>query len=280
MKELLILTLISILQMGGFAQIPNGGFEDWELIQNFEKPLFWETNQDSNYVRFVKDTLSIQGDYSLKIVPGSFTAWYECMSYAWTGIHLQTSVGENKSLIFFVRSVPDSTNQFESVFLRIAGKLFIGGNFESDYKWETFERIDNFTKVQIPILNPDVDSLTIRIFGGALNGAADGCPNRSFSWIDDMRISETEVINSSLELIPQNNKVTVFPNPSNGIIEVFQSEIKFTDFQLYSLEGELIEQGRLNGKMINLRNMHKGLFILRLTSANQSFELTKKIMIE
>lgn len=280
MKKSLFLTLILTLQIGGFAQIPNGGFEDWELIQNFEKPIFWETNQDSNFVRFEKDTLSIEGNYSLKVVPGSFTAWYGCMSYTWTGVHLQTSVGENKSLTFFVKSIPDSTNQFEWVFLRISGKLFIGGNFESNYKWETFDRVDDFTKIQIPILNPNVDSLTIQIFGGALNGAADGCPNRSFSWIDGMGIAETEIINSISEFTTENKKVSIFPNPSNGTIEVVQSENKITNYQLYSLGGNLIEAGRLNGKMINLRNTQKGLFVLRLTNANQSFELTKKIKIE
>ncbi|MEM1325409.1 MAG: T9SS type A sorting domain-containing protein [Bacteroidota bacterium] len=280
MKALLILILISILEIGAIAQIPNGGFEDWELIQNFEKPIFWETNQDSNFVRFEKDTISIEGNYSLKIVPSTFTAWQECMSYSSTGIHLQTSVGENKSLTFFVKSVPDSTNQFESVFLRISGRFYVGGNFETDYEWETYERIDDFTKVQVPILNSDVDSLTIQIFGGALNGAADGCHNRSISWVDGIGIAETEIINSNSELTTENSKVLIFPNPSNGIIDVVQSKNKITNYQLYSLGGKLIEIGRLNGERVILKNRQKGIFVLILTNENQSFELSKKVKIE
>lgn len=280
MKGTLILILISILKIGAIAQIPNGGFEDWELTQNFEKPIFWETNQDSNFVRFEKDTISIEGNYSLKIVPSSFTAWQECMSYSSTGISLQTSVGENKSLTFFVKSVPDSTNQFESVFLRISGRFFVGENLETDYEWETYERIDDFTKFQVPILNSDVDSVSIQIFGGAFNGAADGCANRSLSWVDGIGIAETEVINSNTELTTESNNVLVFPNPSNGIIELAQSKNKISNYQLYSLEGKLIEVGKLNGKRVVLRNSQKGVFVLKLTDENQSFELSRKVIIE
>jgi hypothetical protein len=223
MKIASILVLVAFLQFEVFAQIPNGGFEDWEQIHDFEKPLLWETNQHPYYLkRFEKDTLSVEGNYSLKVVPGSFSAWYQCISHAWTAVNLQMPLGENKSLTFFAKSIPDSLDHWGDgyVFLRVEGKLFSAGSFKGSYEWYTYERIDDFTKVQIPIAHSNIDSLTIEIRGGALNGATDGCPHRSYSWIDGFAIEDTEISSANAGLRPNDKIVSVFPNPSSGIIKI------------------------------------------------------------
>ena len=67
MKKVFFLTIFVFICFNVYGQIKNGSFEDWESIQNFERPEYWETNQDSNLVRFERDTISIEGNYSLKI---------------------------------------------------------------------------------------------------------------------------------------------------------------------------------------------------------------------
>lgn len=163
MKFLYILIFGSCFVSTVFTQIPNGGFEDWQPVSNYEKPDLWETNQNAGYHRFVKDTVSVEGKFSLKIIPGPYSAFWECRSMAWTSVQLDTSVGENKSLVFFARSIPDSTNSFQSVFLQIKCWFWSKGQFVSSSKWETFDPTMDFTKVQIPLPDPDIDSLEIWI---------------------------------------------------------------------------------------------------------------------
>jgi hypothetical protein len=62
MKKFLLTTIVGIIVFSlSLAQIPNGGFENWEQIDNFEKPLNWSTNQDTFYTRMVRDTISVEG---------------------------------------------------------------------------------------------------------------------------------------------------------------------------------------------------------------------------
>ena len=154
----IILTPISLLGIV-YGQIPNGGFEDWEFIQNFEKPVGWNTNQDSNLIRFEKDTLSVEGSYSLKFVPSTYTAFYNCTSFAYKRIGLDGPIGENKSLTFFLRSVPDTLNPFESAYFEIKCAFFESGTLSSHYEWTTFEVIDDFIKIEIPIANSSVEKV-------------------------------------------------------------------------------------------------------------------------
>lgn len=283
MKVASIIVLVAFLQGEVFAQIPNGGFEDWEQIQDYENPLHWETNQYgySTYKRFEKDTLSVEGNYSLKIVPGSFSAWYQCVSHAWTEVNLQMPIGENKSLTFFAKSIPDSLDHWGEgyVFLRVEGELFSAGSFKGSFEWYTYERIDDFTKIQIPIAHSNIDSLTIEIRGGALNGATDGCPHRSYSWIDGFGIEDTEISSTNAGLRPNKESISIFPNPSSGIIEIEKIASEITTYYLYSFDGKLIDYGNLSGQTTILEIKQNGIFFLRLTDENQSFEVSQKIII-
>lgn len=282
MKSIITVLLIfyTSLTSNISAQILNGGFEEWETVQNFEKPKFWNTNQDANFVRFEKDTLSVEGNYSLKVVPSAFSAWQECNSIASMKVRLPMTVGEDRSLTFYVKSTP--LIQFEPVFLRVRGKFFDSGNFDSNYEWETFDKIEEFTKIQIPITNPNIDSLTITIIGGALNGATDGCHNYSLSWIDGISIEGMNITKTDKEVIRQENEVVLYPNPSSGIIEIVQNNIRINKFQLFTINGELLESGNCNGKTLKVNSKINGVFILKLIQEKEgsSYVISKQIVIK
>lgn len=279
-KELTIIILTSILLVKNiYSQIPNGGFEDWNSIQNYETPINWDTNQDSMFTRFEKDPISVEGEYSLKIIPSSETAWTECMSLAFTKVKLNSSVGENKSLTFYVKSVPDKLNQTEYVFLDINFRFYESGVFVNDYQWETQEIIEEFTYQEIPILNPNVDSLEIYIFGAALNGAADGCYNKTISWIDNFEINTTQITQiKEVDKIAEN--VIVFPNPSKGIINVQNNGNLISEFELIDSRGIIVERGHLINSTINTNKT--GLFFLKLiiNDNNDLKVVIKKVLIK
>ena len=275
----IILTPISLLGIV-YGQIPNGGFEDWEFIQNFEKPVGWNTNQDSNLIRFEKDTLSVEGSYSLKFVPSTYTAFYNCTSFAYKRIGLDGPIGENKSLTFFLRSVPDTLNPFESAYFEIKCAFFESGTLSSHYEWTTFEVIDDFIKIEIPIANSSVDSIGIFMYGGATNGATDACHYRSFSWVDKMRIETTTSASICPNKVNPEDQVQIFPNPSSGIIHIGETGIQFNKFELINAQGRTVEKGDLINSTLHIDE--KGLFLLRLFSADgiNSATSTKKILIK
>src|SRR5688572_1061242 len=103
---LLIIPLILDLESSQ-AQIPNGSFEFWEEVLNYEKPVGWSTNQDTNYTRIEKDTFAIEGNYSLKLMPTVTYSWQGCTSWAVTHVEFDSVLPYNSALTFYLKSVPE-----------------------------------------------------------------------------------------------------------------------------------------------------------------------------
>ena len=65
------LTFIAIMVFNQInAQIPNGSFENWDVINGVKKPVSWNFNQSLS-LGFIKDTISVEGDFSLKLFPSN-----------------------------------------------------------------------------------------------------------------------------------------------------------------------------------------------------------------
>lgn len=260
MKNPIPTIALVLCTLNALSQIPNGGLEDWETIQNYEKPLLWQTNQDTNIVRFMKDTVRTEGAYSLKIIPGTGSAFWDCRSIAWASAKLAAPVGDDQGLYFHARSIAD--NPFGGTYLEVSGKFYAGGTFVSNYEWKTFDEIVDFTAVELPIPSPGVDSLTINIFGGALNGATDGCGNKSYSWVDGFEIlpSTATAISESLDESP----VRVFPNPVGDIVH-FDSPNSATweKIEVFDSSGTMvITETNLN--KIEMSGLSPGIYFVRL----------------
>lgn len=195
-----IIGLISIVALSHsilYAQVPNGGFEEWILEQNYERPALWMTNQDANLARFERDTQRVEGLYSLKILSETNSGWEVCANKAWMGIKLEAQSGKNRGLAFFVKSIPHSANISGEVHLNIHGKLFAEGSVIHEYSWKAETAIPEFTEIIIPLFRTAADSIIIEISGGSLSGATDLCSSRTISWVDGFRIIEIpDVIDS------------------------------------------------------------------------------------
>ena len=283
MKKILYLLLL-ILPVQIFAQIANGGFEEWELIDNVEKPVSWATSeQDSLNIRIEKDSSSIEGDYSMKIVPRNLNPWLvNCTIWVSTSVKFETTIGDNKSLTAWVKSIPDSLSFFENVYLEIYLRAYEMGNLDSIYNWKTHDRIDEFMKLEIPITNPNIDSLRISINGGATNSPFDGCDAKSISWVDGIMIEETITTQVNSELFEQRKEVSIYPNPSNGLFFLnHSSNFNFNKFQLFALDGSLVEIGDLNDRELSFKAKLSGLFVLKLMGEKGTdyYEVSKRIII-
>jgi hypothetical protein len=260
-----------------FSQIENGGFEIWQSLPYYDAPVGWETNQDSNFVRFEKSDFVTEGDYSLKIVSSSFTSWTDCNSIARTSVTVDPENIENLNLNFYLKSIPDSTSTSDFVFLLMKFYLFESNDFKGSFYWESYDIIEDYTFQQIPIIHDeDFDSIRIEIVGGAWNGPTDGCHDHTISWIDNMRLDNTSSLSENVNL---ESEINVFPNPSQGIINISSTLNLDNEYQLIDNHGRIVQKGKLHNNTIYTDR--KGVYALKLFSEinGQNKSIVKRIVL-
>lgn len=259
------------------AQISNGSFELWEAVENYEEPVGWATNQDTNYIRIEKDTLSIFGEYSMKLVPADVPSWGNCSSLAVTHAKFDTPLPANSVLTFYVKSVPEYPELDTNISLRITVLAKNSDTLVGGYTWDIPSILEEFTKVEIPLSFDHMDALTIEIYGGAGNNPLDGpCIGRSFSWIDGISLDSGTSVPYSPETESQN--ILVYPNPSSGRVHIGYQTEKNLHYELYSLIGQLISMGHIDNGELAIHE--KGTFLLRLfTCTNNENVYTSKLIV-
>ena len=71
------------------------------------------------------------------------------------------------------------------------------------------------------------------------------------------------------------SKFSVYPNPFSDVVNV--SGIKNADYKVFSVDGKLIQNGKVSAAGISLHGLNKGLYLLQFTTAEGHTE-TKKIV--
>ena len=245
----------------GYAQIPNGSFESWETVNNYEIPSDWSTNQSALHPRFEKDSISIDGQYSLKIISSVTSYWEGCTSHAGIHVDFNNPLPSNSALTFYVKILPMDPIQDTGVYLIVLVNTFVAGIQTGGYDWWVPTSMEEFTKVGIPLITENIDAVSILIFGGASSHPADGpCGSRSITWIDGMDI-ETGTSDGFSPFLNKPN-VSIYPNPSNGLINIRHVEGKRINYELYSLLGEFISKGQIENEELAIQE--KGTYMLRL----------------
>jgi N-acetylneuraminic acid mutarotase len=95
------------------------------------------------------------------------------------------------------------------------------------------------------------------------------------------RLKETWKVNNPNTINEKywNDKVSIYPNPANGYIEIASCLKNFT-VSIYEITGKLItsEKTMQNKTRIELNNTAKGIYIIRLQSEDQ--QITKKFILQ
>lgn len=260
-KFIFLIILLLVNHSLSRAQIPNGGFEFWEEVLNYEKPVGWSTNQNTIYSRFEKDSISVEGNFSLKILPGPISSWDGCENRASIHADFGAPLPPNSALTFFVKSISIDSSINNDAYLRIY--IFYADSL-TDFNtilWSVPEEIEMFTRFEIPLPNENIEAIAILISGGAGSNPVDGpCIQRTISWIDGMNI---ESISSNGYLkFQQDPDISVYPNPSSGIVNVSHVDTGIIEYQLYSLTGELVSKGKMSNRQLFIQD--KGVYILKL----------------
>ena len=263
---------LSLIHFSTIAQIPNGGFEIWETIENYEVPSLWETNQDTIYSRITKDSISIEGEYSLKLSSDSQTAWFDCSSRVTLSHRLETPIGEGKSFFFNVKVQPDNIDNIG--YFSFYCFPYVNGMLQESIKWETSEEYTDFTLIEIPISNPEIDSIFIQIVSGALNGADDGCYNKTNAWVDGLSIenSTTNVINVLQD------QINIYPIPTDSKITIEQKGHEYHKYCVFNNLGQEIMHGDLSIPELELPET--GIYFIQLISNfSAQRNITRKIIV-
>ncbi|MCK4662264.1 MAG: T9SS type A sorting domain-containing protein [Bacteroidales bacterium] len=86
------------------------------------------------------------------------------------------------------------------------------------------------------------------------------------------------------ELNFNNQSISIFPNPTNEIIniEIKSQKIKLFNAEIYNIQGKLIfmKQYKSNSINIDISDLSKGIYLLKLKDENGSIIKTKKIVKE
>ena len=75
---------------------------------------------------------------------------------------------------------------------------------------------------------------------------------------------------STTHFANQESKIMIYPNPSSDTIKV-ESLYAFDTYQIYDMQGKLIENKEMNNNSINISNLSKGKYILALDKMRHSF---------
>ncbi len=167
--------------------------------------------------------------------------------------NVETAGSYDFSLIASNRNRDDSTMDIE-----INGTLFEDVLITRTFDWEVYlpTTIDDVNLIQ----GENVVRLTQR-------RALSSRPDRlDFSL--NATLSTTDLTN---------DQVLIYPNPSSGIFNI-QSKIQSPEYRIVNIQGQIVKQGVLEGKELNMSSYPQGIYFLELTSNNN--RLLKKIVVE
>lgn len=82
----------------------------------------------------------------------------------------------------------------------------------------------------------------------------------------------------SVSNIGINNHIKIFPNPTKNIFNIIttNNEENFTNYQIYNLMGQEIENGKTYDNKIDLKNIANGAYLLKLGQYNKTFKVIKQ----
>lgn len=73
-----------------------------------------------------------------------------------------------------------------------------------------------------------------------------------------------------------NNQTVLFPNPSNGEIQINNLQSADQAYQIIALNGKLMKSGNFSNSIINTTDLEKGIYLLNITGTQQVYKLIKK----
>ena len=257
MKAFFTLLFLCAFIRSSFAQVPNGNFEDWEIINDIEQPQHWKTNNYLCCIAVEKTDNAIEGDYSMKV---SSTA----PSLEGTGPGEATVTFHSDELYSFLNAAIkiDSIETGGSIKIKVL--QWANGAFQEIGIWQDTNTTNGIVPISIPLNHSQPDSLKITIY--ALNTPG---PTWSIGY-SEVVIDNLEMVLStaSSDLENVEGALIVHPNPSTHTIYYHLPQgIHMTDLSLIDISGKKYFPEKTSEK-VNLSNIPPGMYFLHITASD------------
>jgi len=259
------------------TQIPNGGFENWQdsiTLQSWHSLFEYEIGEhpykttDSHSGNYAAEIVTI-GDSTFSMTSAIFLFSFDIIT-EWfnAGVPINSKPSKLKG---FYKHLNGTGNP-----IKISLSLTKWNNTTSKRDTLFFgEFLDNqnknvYTAFEIPIsYNPSnltPDSFNIKAMSSLTAGSSLLVDDFSFEYENGINDAEAE------------NTITIFPNPSTGLINLSLKE-KNNTVKIFDLQGrEIYSQKFLSNKFeINLTEYRKGIYFLKVN--NEIGTIIKKIEI-
>ncbi len=276
---LILITLFAI-SLQANAQIPNGGFEEWDNIGSFQEPVGFLTPNSEAIGPYYPITRSTDhfpasiGDYSIRIENNTSLL----PNIDGLGIILQNTsnnladgpgptfpiIGHPTSLTGYCKYAPQNG---DTMFILIL--LFNNGTAVAANSFLTTDSIFNWTPFTIPLSNyATADS------GSILMGAyyANGHPpqfiphGNSVLYIDNLNFDD--LLTSVPEQNVKNNLFNIFPNPAfnNVTLEIDHRDNFGVSLNIYNIIGEIVRSEKIyqNQHHLNIDNFKSGVYMVEI----------------
>lgn len=246
-NNLLLLLLISPFFI--FAQLQNGDFSDWEIVDGIEKPSSWLSNQNvysNNITRITEGTNSW-----IKFTPAET---YDCGGVISQTISISSLTSEVQ-LTFDIRAKSleaDSSTLTEILISHFTKELEITG--VEYFKIDTI--IEDFTNISFPLDNSLLsDSIKIHIQAASKIGPFDNCINLSEIELDNIQLSVT----TSQDHI--NSSIRIHPIPAVDFMFIEGLSDKKTNIKIFDINGKLVLD-RIYNTGIEISSLPPGMYFL------------------
>ncbi|UWX60082.1 M12 family metallo-peptidase [Chryseobacterium oranimense] len=198
-----------------------------------------------NLIRGNSYPISIFGIYN-QAVPMTYNVWID---YNRNGVY-ETSekVYTSAAIVPGSNGVGSATGNFTVPASASVGNRVVGMRVASNYS----SALNNAcgTNGAIPSGAGSVMDFSVKIFGSAL------------------AVDETKATKSEVE---------IYPNPADSFVGVRNLKGK-ADYKIYSADGRLVQSGNLDGEIINVAGLTKGVYVITIKDDNNTYntKLIKK----
>ncbi len=281
-----ILILFFLITLKTNAQIPNGGFENWDNIGSFMEPIGFLTPNSEAIGNFYPITRSTDhyptfiGDYSIRMenntsllpdIDGFGVVLQNSSNNLFDGPNAAFPIiGHPTSLTGYYKYAPQNGDTLRiQIFLSNQGSLVMNESFVST------DTIEDWTSFTIPFSFYNVaDSGSILI--SAYN--ADGFPpefvprGNSVLYIDNLNFDE--LLNTVFEQNAKKKLFDLYPNPASDFVTLKTDYINKTilTMNIYNLIGERVRTEKMNSTILKIpiETLNNGVYMVEINSKEMS----------
>ncbi len=91
-----------------------------------------------------------------------------------------------------------------------------------------------------------------------------------------------QIVNEIKVVADNDTRLRIYPNPTNGLINVAYANGNLYDIAVYDVEGKLISEkkGERNTAIINVNGMPRGTYLIKITDKTDNTEITKRVVLQ